>query len=124
MAEKKRDVKKVKRIWKKSVWISQYGCGSYKLAGWLLAISFLIISILAPFASPFPDGLESVAKKLNFEKYAKDFPLKVPFPDYSLPVFGNKFLSTVISGTAGVLIVLILATGIGYLIVRTKKKVN
>lgn len=103
---------------------SERGCGYHKLATWILVISFLVILILAPLASSLPDGLESVAEKLNFSRYAKDFPLKVPFPDYSLPALNNDYLSTVASGIAGMLIVLILATGIGYLIVRLKKKAD
>lgn len=93
-----------------------------KLVIGLLIISLLVVLALAPIASSWPDGLESVAERLEFSKYAKEFPFKVPFPDYSVPFLKNNYLSTVISGIAGLLIVLIVATGIGYLISRSSKK--
>jgi len=77
--------------------------------GWVagVAASVALVVFVAPFASPWPDGLEHVAEKLGFaEKGAA--PLPSPLPDYTVPGLGDGALSTIAAGLAGVIILLLL----------------
>ncbi len=74
------------------------------LYGALIAIGlFLFIS---PFASTWPDGLESVASRLGFASAAVARPLvSSPFQGYTMPGLGSPVAATVIAGLAGTCIV-------------------
>jgi len=74
------------------------------LYGALIAIGlFLFIS---PFASAWPDGLESVASKLGFASAAVARPLvPSPFQGYTIPGLGSPVASTLIAGLTGTCIV-------------------
>jgi len=74
------------------------------LYGGLITIGiFLFIS---PFASPWPDGLESVAAKLGFASAAVARPIvSSPFEGYMIPGLGSPVTATVIAGLAGTCIV-------------------
>jgi len=69
------------------------------------------LAILLPFASTYPDGLETVAQNAG---------VKEPeglwhglMPDYSLPAIENPYFSMLASGLAGIFLVLIFAFLIG-----------
>ncbi len=67
----------------------------------------LIALVLAPFASSFPDGLESVAVRLGFF-HASAPAFVAPLADYSFSASMPALLSTGLAGLAGVLAVLAL----------------
>lgn len=71
------------------------------IAGGLMA---LILAILSPLASAFPDGLESFAEKAGFMHQAQE-PLYSLIPDYLLPGVSNEAVATILAGLIGVLIV-------------------
>jgi cobalt/nickel transport system permease protein len=74
------------------------------LYGALIAIGVLVF--ISPFASPWPDGLESVAAKLGFESAAVRRPLvSSPFEKYAIPGIGSPAAATVVAGLAGTCVV-------------------
>jgi cobalt/nickel transport system permease protein len=75
------------------------------------------VTLLAPFASANPDGLERVAEDLGFIGRGQDAPYSL-LPDYTLPMLGESGLSTILAGVTGVLIVFALL----YLLVTTLRR--
>lgn len=88
--------------------------GWLTLAGLLLAI--ILATLVSPFASPWPDGLEKVAAKLGFIQKAEGAKplLSAPIPDYALPGVRRQGLATALAGLFGTLLVF----GSGYLLAR------
>lgn len=80
--------------------------------GLLIAIGLAVF--VAPFASPWPDGLESVAAKLGFEEQAGGPAIAAPFPDYEVPGLGSATWATAVAGLVGT----VLAFGAAYLLAR------
>jgi cobalt/nickel transport system permease protein len=72
-------------------------------AGVGLALA-LAVTLLAPLASPHPDGLERVAEDAGFIEAAQDAPYEI-IPDYVLPGISNEALATIAAGVVGTLIV-------------------
>lgn len=68
-----------------------------------LTASLIIASLLSPFASGFPDGLEWVAEKFNF-LHGSAPTFVTPFADYSVSWFANEAVSTALAGILGVTI--------------------
>lgn len=89
--------------------------GRWWLAG--LAISALVVILLAPMASPDPDGLERVAEDAGFLERAQAAIYQV-LPAYAVPGVDNATLSTVIAGLIGVAVVFGLMWLLGRLLVR------
>jgi cobalt/nickel transport system permease protein len=80
-----------------------------------LLISLGLAIFVAPFACPWPDGLEKVAARLGFEHRAAALPvLAAPLPDYTLPGIKSVVLSTILAGCVGTGI----AFGLAYLLAR------
>ncbi|BAT71934.1 cobalt/nickel transport system permease [Thermosulfidibacter takaii ABI70S6] len=77
----------------------------------------ILLALLSPLASSYPDGLEKVAERLGFISRAKDAPFKI-MPDYIFPGIRNETLATILAGVTGVLIVLILSIIATRLLVR------
>lgn len=66
--------------------------------------ALLIATLLSPFASSHPDGLEWVAQQYGFLK--EGAPMFVaPLADYAVPALGDSSLSTALAGLAGVMLV-------------------
>lgn len=66
--------------------------------------ALLAATLLSPFASSHPDGLEWVAEQYEFLK--EGAPLFVtPLADYALPMISNAALSTAFAGLIGVMLV-------------------
>ncbi len=87
--------------------------------GWLiagLAIVAAIVVVLAPLASPDPDGLESVAEQQGWLGVAQDAIYRI-FPDYTIPGLDGS-ASTIVSGLVGVGVVFLLMIGLGWLLRR------
>jgi cobalt/nickel transport system permease protein len=74
----------------------------------------LAVTLLAPFASPNPDGLERVAEDLGFVASVEGSRYEI-IPDYVLPGIPNEALATVAAGLVGTLIVAGIAFGIARL---------
>jgi cobalt/nickel transport system permease protein len=77
--------------------------------GWILAgaLITLVVVILSPLASAFPDGLERVAIDIGFIDTGKDAPFEI-LPDYSIPFLGETGLSTILAGVIGAILVSLL----------------
>lgn len=82
--------------------------GEFVGYGLLLALGLAVF--VAPFASPWPDGLERVAVRLGFELQAVEEPLlHSPIPDYAFPGIGSAVAATALAGASGTLIVFVLS---------------
>ena len=81
-----------------------------------LAISALIVVILAPLASSDPDGLERVAEDHGFLQSARDALYSI-IPGYTVPGVGGN-LSTILAGLIGIVIVFALMVLLGRLLAR------
>ncbi|MFA7237236.1 MAG: energy-coupling factor ABC transporter permease [Phycisphaeraceae bacterium] len=70
-----------------------------------LLISLGLALFVAPFACPWPDGLDKTAQTLGFAHRASQFP-HAPFADYQVPgvTSGGGGIATAIAGAAGTLI--------------------
>jgi cobalt/nickel transport system permease protein len=73
-----------------------------------LAVAAVCALALSPFASGFPDGLESVAEKYGFlgGEAVAHF---APWPDYSVTIINNPAFSTSLAGLIGVCLIFGLA---------------
>ena len=69
--------------------------------GFLISL-ILLLTLLTPFASSSPDGLESVAENFGFEE-ANGVVLLLD--DYGINAINNNFISTVLSGLLGVVVI-------------------
>ncbi len=102
------------------------------MAGLLLALS---LTLLAPFASPYADGLERVADVLsNPSQVDEPVSFKVPetrqffgeenespyrlLPDYTIPLLGDSDLSTILAGMVGVLVIFAAASALAWIVRR------
>lgn len=96
------------------VWLfdhEQAKAGNWNVAAPLLG-AMLAATMLSPFASSRPDGLEWVAEQYGFLKAGA--PLFVtPLADYALPAIGHAGLSTALAGMVGVLLVCMLGALLG-----------
>jgi cobalt/nickel transport system permease protein len=82
--------------------------------GYGLLISLGLAIFVAPFACPWPDGLEAVARRLGFESGAGSAAVPVPMADYRLPFVGSATVATAIAGLIGTLVAFLAA----YLLAR------
>ena len=64
----------------------------------------LLVVLISPFASGFPDGLEWVAEENGFLHTAVSAPFQI-LPDYTIPALGETGLSTILAGVIGALLV-------------------
>ncbi len=76
-----------------------------------LLVVFLIVFV--PLASTNPDGLEKVAQTYDANEQANLWGGVIA--DYSISAIGNQYLSTLIAGTIGTFMVLIVALAVGKL---------
>ena len=82
----------------------------------VVALILVSLAVLLPFASSSPDALEKVTSS-----YATDNQASVwqgIMPEYSVALFGDSYVSTLIAGVAGTVIVL----GAGLLLGKTLPK--
>ena len=71
----------------------------------VIALIMVFLVILIPFASSNPDGLEKVAATFGVEEH-QPFWNGLMF-DYSVGAIGNPYISTLIAGVFGILMVLL-----------------
>jgi cobalt/nickel transport protein len=87
---------------------------------YLMAIGLIAIflAVFVPFASRSPDGLERVAATLGIEEQAPIW--KGLMSDYSVAIIDNPYISTLIAGIFGTLVVLGLSLALGKAVVLKK----
>jgi cobalt/nickel transport system permease protein len=90
--------------------------GGLRWAAVGLAIA-LAVTLLAPLASPHPDGLERVAEDVGFIETAQDAPYEI-IPDYVFPGISNEALATIAAGIVGALIV----AGIAFSVAQLRRR--
>ena len=83
----------------------------------LLAATGLAVFV-APFACPWPDGLEVVALKLGFAQQETAAVLHTPAPNYRWPGIHSAVGATALAGALGTLLVFGLALLLGRILVR------
>ena len=71
----------------------------------LFIILILLLSLITPFASSSPDGLESVAEEFGFTQTDG---IVLLLDDYEISAVNNDFVSTVLSALLGVTVVAIM----------------
>jgi cobalt/nickel transport system permease protein len=77
----------------------------------------LVVTLLAPLASPHPDGLERVAEDQGFIEAAQDAPYEI-IPDYVLPGIPDEAVATIGAGAVGTLIV----AGVAFAAARLRRR--
>jgi cobalt/nickel transport system permease protein len=98
-------------------------------AAWVIGglILALILTLFAPFASPYADGFEHVISILPDSPTSEVAPagIEAPsaayeiLPDYHIPVLGDSAMSTVLAGMIGVLVVFALTFAVARYTKRT-----
>jgi hypothetical protein len=86
------------------------------VVGYLVAMALVLI---APLASPDPDGLERVATDKGYIEKAEDAPYSV-IADYVFPGVENEALATMLAGWVGVTVIFVLVAGGAYLYRRIR----
>jgi hypothetical protein len=86
------------------------------VVGYLVAMAVVLI---APLASPDPDGLERVATDKGYIEKAEDAPYSV-IADYVFPGVENEALATMLAGWVGVTAIFVLVAGGAYLYRRVR----
>jgi cobalt/nickel transport system permease protein len=86
----------------------------WAVVGLVLALA---VTLLAPLASPHPDGLERVAEDAGFIEAAQNAPYEI-IPDYVLPGVSNEALATIAAGIVGTLIV----AGVALAVARLRRQ--
>lgn len=83
-----------------------------------LIAAALVVVLLAPLASPDPDGLESVAGQQGWLETAQDAIYSM-LPDYTVPGLDGS-AGTIVSGLIGVAMVFGIAWLLGRLVARRR----
>jgi cobalt/nickel transport system permease protein len=86
--------------------------------GYGLLAALGIALFVAPFASPLPDGLETVAARLGVLGRSADAVIPAVAPDYRLPGIHSAVAATALAGLAGTVVVFGLALLLGRILVR------
>ena len=84
-----------------------------------IAIAALVVVILAPLASSDPDGLQRVAEDQGFLERAQNF-FSGLLGGYAIPGIDNAWLSKVLAGLLGVLIVVAIVLILGRVVARRR----
>jgi hypothetical protein len=89
-----------------------------KKSWWIIGLALaLFVALLAPLASPHPDGLERVAEDQGFIDRAQE-PWYELIPDYVFPGIESEAVATVVAGVVGVLLLFVVTIGLGRLVAR------
>jgi cobalt/nickel transport system permease protein len=95
-----------------AAWKHWFACG-------LLVVLGLAVFV-APFACPWPDGLEAVAARLGFEHQTVEHLVSAPAPDYALPGIHWTVGAMALAGLVGTIVVLGLSWMLGRFLVRAE----
>jgi cobalt/nickel transport protein len=75
-----------------------------KSGWWIIGLSIaLLLAVLSPIASKFPDGLDRFAQDHGFVDKEAEPAIKV-ISDYSFPGVANEATATIIAGLLGTLL--------------------
>ena len=84
-----------------------------------LVVSLLVAGVASYYASSHPDGLEYVAEQTGFLDAAEDSPAAdSPLADYQTSGVDDARISGGLAGVIGVLVMLVLSTGLFWLVRR------
>ena len=92
-----------------------------EFVGYGLLVALGVAVFVAPFACPWPDGLEAVAAKLGFEHKVAAPILSAPVANYHMPGVHWALGATALAGALGSLVVCGLAWLLGRLLVKEQK---
>lgn len=96
---------------------SRRGYVEFAAFGMILALGLAIF--VAPFANPWPDGLERVAETLGFGGRAREL-FRAPVPDYEFPGLPSA-LATSVAGAIGTVVVFVLAVLMARVLVPARR---
>lgn len=87
-----------------------------------VGVALALATIVSPWASSHPDGLEKVAEQQQFLDSARQAGVQqqAPAPDYAFPGVSDGSAATAAAGFTGTLLVLAAGTAIGLLVVRRR----
>lgn len=85
--------------------------------GYGLLICLGLAVFVAPFACPWPDGLEAVAKALGFGVKEAPAALRAPLADFQLPFIGSITVATAVAGAIGTVLAFAAAYGLARMLV-------
>ncbi|MFA9272212.1 MAG: PDGLE domain-containing protein [Baekduiaceae bacterium] len=87
-----------------------------------IGVSLALATVVSPWASSHPDGLEKVADQQQFLDSARQAGVQqqAPAPDYAFPGVRDASAATAAAGVTGTLLVLAAGTGIGLLVARRR----
>lgn len=87
-----------------------------------LGVALALATIVSPWASSDPDGLEKVAEQQQFLDSARPAGVQqqAPAPDYAFPGVRDGSAATAAAGFTGTLLALAAGSGIGLLVVRRR----
>ena len=105
--------------------VGNEGAGAARAGGVVrlgLVASLGLVLFVAPFACPWPDGLEKVAAKLGIEQRSGTI-LPAPLADYALPGCKSSAVATAAAGALGALLVFGLALSLSRVLVPKERKV-
>ena len=80
-----------------------------------LALILVGLAVLLPLASSNPDALDAVTANLGLRQQISMW--QGIMPGYSIPLVGNNYTSTLISGIGGVLMVVVAGLVVGKVLV-------
>lgn len=92
---------------------------SYRKA---LLLIVIFLAVLIPFASTFPDGLETVAESFGISEPEPLWPGIMA--DYAFPGIDNPYVSALAAGVIGVFLVFSASYIVGYASMRKHKQTN
>ena len=84
-----------------------------------IAIAAVVVIVLAPLASPDPDGLNRVAADLGFIDRAANF-FSGLFSGYAIPGVADPGMSRILSGLLGIVVVIGIVFLLGRLLARRR----
>jgi cobalt/nickel transport system permease protein len=100
---------------------SERGWGELVVYGTLIALGLALF--VAPFACPWPDGLDKVAQAFGFAERAAQQPIMpAPMPEYRIPGVGSTSAATALAGAIGTVAVFVLAVALARALVPEEKK--
>lgn len=82
----------------------------------VMVLLLIFLAVLIPFASSNPDGLEKVAESLGVEE--PDSFWKGLLGDYQVDAFKDPYVSTLVAGVLGTLLVLSVSLAFGSIIAK------
>ncbi len=84
-------------------------------AGYALLVALGLAIFVAPFACPWPDGLETVARQLGLKPEAAPL-ISSPLASYQFPLIHSAPLATAVTGAVGTIIAFIAAYALARLV--------